>query len=57
MKFPDGFCDIGGKTFEWVHENRPEFVEHTLTEMKNATGLFREWQIFCEERQSCEELN
>ena len=55
MIWPKGFCDIGGKTFHWVYKNKPEFVHHTLNEMRNATGLFKEWQLYCEAR-SCEEL-
>ena len=54
MNWPKGFCDIGGKSFDWTYENKPEFVEHTLHEMRNATGLFKEWQMYCTERSSCE---
>ena len=45
--FPTDFMCIGDRSFEWVYQNRPEFVEFTLTEMSNPTGLFLEWQEFC----------
>ena len=50
MKFPKNFCNIGGKSFEWVFENKEEFVKHTLDDMQKPTGLFREWYNYCKER-------
>ena len=47
MKFPEGFCDIGGMTFEEVFQLKKEFVQFTLTQMKNAKGLFKLWQDYC----------
>ena len=47
MKWPENFYDIGGKSFEWVFENKKEFVLFTLTNMHNPLGLFRDWQHFC----------
>ena len=45
--WPDGFMDIGGKTFEWVFINRAEFVDFTLTEMKSPTKMFLRWKNYC----------
>ena len=50
--FPEKFMCIGGKSFEWVFKNRPEFVEFTLTEMLQPTGLFLEWKEFCKARKT-----
>ena len=52
MYFPKDFFDIGEKSFEWVYENKAEFVEHTLKDMRNATGIFQEWQQYCKMRVS-----
>ena len=46
-RFPEGFMNIGGKTFKWVLENKQEFVKFTLNEMEKPTGLFRQWQEYC----------
>ena len=43
--FPKGFFDIGGKTFEWVFDNRKEFVEY-IREITNATGLWKSFQDY-----------
>ena len=40
--FPKGFMNIGDKSFEWVFENKKEFVNFTINTMRNATGLFSE---------------
>ena len=50
LTWPEGFCNIGGKTFEWTYDNKPLFVKHTLQEMNNATGLFCKWQKYCRKR-------
>ena len=39
--------NIGDKSFEWVFENKKEFVNFTIKTMCNATGLFAEWQEYC----------
>jgi len=46
-EFPVGFPDIGGKSFEWVFHNKKEFVDFTLTEMSECTGLYKVWQDYC----------
>ena len=38
---------LAGKTFLWVYENKTEWVDFTLTEMKNPQGLFKVWQEYC----------
>ena len=43
--FPIGFFDIGGKTFEWVFENKTEFREHIL-QIREATGLWKAFQDY-----------
>ena len=45
-KWPPGFADIGGQTFEWVREDKPDWVDFTLNEMKNPSGLFLVWKTF-----------
>ena len=57
MKFPNNFCDIGNKTFEWVFENKKKFVDHTIKEMCKPTGLFKVWQDYCLERKKEQEIN
>ena len=49
LRWPEGFCDIGGRTFSWVFMNRKEFVEFTLEKMDSPTGLFLEWKNYCKE--------
>ena len=46
-RFPTGYMDIGNKSFEWVFENKKEFVDFTLNDMCNPTGLFKQWQDYC----------
>ena len=48
-RFPDNFMDltISNKTFKWVFNNKPEFVDFTLTEMIKPTGVFMQWQDYC----------
>ena len=48
--FPENFMCIGNKTFEWVFVNRPAWVEFTLDEMIQPTGLLLKWQRFCKEK-------
>ena len=45
--FPAGFMCIGLKTFKWVYANRKEFVDFTINEMDKPSGLFLQWQIYC----------
>ena len=44
--WPEGFCDIGGKTFQWTLENRAEWCEFTIDKMDKPTGLFEKWKRF-----------
>ena len=50
MYFPDNFCNIGNRSFEWVYANKTEFVEHTMVHMRNPTGLFKKWYEYCKMR-------
>ena len=45
--FPEGFFDIGNKTFRWVLVNKPLYAEFSRTEMKKTTGCFLKWQSYC----------
>ena len=49
-RWPEGFSNIGGMTFQETFEHRPEWVEFTLSEMKAPSGMFREWKSFCEKK-------
>ena len=46
-KWPDGFMDIGGLTFAQTYQLKPEWVDFTLTDMKDASGMFKEWRSYC----------
>ena len=46
-RFPVGFQNIGGKSFAWVYENKKDFVDFTVNEMKGCTGLFAQWRDYC----------
>ena len=48
--WPKNFYDIGERPFWWVYKNKPEFVDFTETEMKDASGLFLAWQNYCARR-------
>ena len=50
--WPEGFMDIGGMTFQQVYDRKKEFVDFTLTEMKKCSGMFREFQDFCKEKEN-----
>ena len=52
LKFPEGFCDIGGMTFSEIYAKKKEFVDFTLTEMKNTSGLFKMWKNYCKQKQN-----
>ena len=45
-KWPPGFADIGNQTFGWVAEHKPEWVDFTLNEMNDPSGLFLLWKTF-----------
>ena len=47
--FPDGFFDIGGKTFNWVYVHKKEFVEFIIL-VTNPYGLFYSFQKYCTDR-------
>lgn len=55
-RFPKDFMCIGDRSFDWVYENRKEFVDFTLTEMKNAKGFFKDFQQFCKAKLKKESL-
>ena len=46
-RFPPNFMNIGGKSFGWVYENKKEFVDFTLNDMRGCTGLFLQWKDYC----------
>ena len=50
--WPDGFMDIGSKTFQYVYTHKPVFVDFTLKEMVNPTGLFQRWYQYCLNKQT-----
>ena len=50
-KWPPGFADIGGKTFEWVREHKPDWVDFTINEMNDPSGLFKKWKTYLINRQ------
>ena len=44
MRFPDGFGDLGGKTFQEVFDTHPKWIECVrATWTENCTGLFLEF--------------
>ena len=47
LQWPENFMDISLKPFRWVFEHRKEFVEFTVNEMTQPTGLFKKWQDYC----------
>ena len=44
--WPDGFSNIGGKTFKWVFDHKKEWVEFTAEKMSNPTKLFLDWKLY-----------
>ena len=46
-KIPMELPDVGGRSFLWVFENRQEFVDWTIHDMKCPTGFFKTWQDYC----------
>ena len=57
LTWPDNFMDIGLKSFRWVYANRPEFVDFSMNDMEEPTGLFLTWQNYCKARISKEKVN
>ena len=49
IKFPDGFNDAGGKTFEVVYDTLKDFV-YFSRHWEKATGLFKHWARYIELR-------
>ena len=45
LKFPEGFMNIGLKTFSWVYDNRAEWVKFS-EKWETATGLFQFWYLY-----------
>ena len=45
--FPKNFFNVSERTFEWVFDNKPDYVDFTVKEMKNASGFFKVWQSYC----------
>jgi len=54
LVFPPNFLCIGERTFRWVYEHRKEFVDFTVTKMDKPTGLFQQWQSYCNEQRKFE---
>ena len=46
-KFPDDFGELASLTFEEAFESKKEFVDFTLNEMQNPSGLWKHWHDFC----------
>ena len=44
-RFPEGFFDIGGKTFLWAYTNKKVFTEF-IQEITEATGIFKLYQDY-----------
>ena len=53
-RWPEGFCDIGNKTFLWVKNNKADWVDFTLKEMDNPTGLFLQWKEYLQNNKDAE---
>ena len=51
LKFPKDFMDIGEKTFDWVYENRTEWVDFS-SKWETATGIFQAWYLYVKLRMS-----
>jgi len=49
-KFPDDFGELAGLTFEQAYEIKKQFVDFTLNEMQNPTGLWKAWHDFCSQK-------
>ena len=51
LKFPPDFMDIGEKTFDYVYENRSEWVVFS-SKWATATGIFQAWYLYVKLRMS-----
>ena len=49
IKFPEGFNDAGGKTFQVVYDTLKDFVFFTR-HWEKVTGLFKHWARYVELR-------
>ena len=56
MKFPKDFMNIGEKRFDWVYENRTEWVRFT-EQWETASGLFKFWYMYVKLRESINKKN
>ena len=47
--WPNDFMDksLQGKSFAWTWINKKEWVDFTLTDMKEPSGIFEVWQKYC----------
>lgn len=52
VKFPANFFDIGEQTFISVFNSKPDYVQFTIDDMKDPTGLFKQWKDYCIEKKS-----
>ena len=50
LTWPEGFMDIGNRTFDWVYTAKRDFVDFTLHEMETPSGLFKKWKSYCKIR-------
>jgi hypothetical protein len=44
--FPENFPDVGGMSFKWVKNNKKEFCEFVVVDMKKCTGFFLAFQLY-----------
>ena len=45
--WPEGFMNIGGRSYKWVFDNKKEWVEFTVNKMTEPTGTFKVWKDYC----------
>ena len=41
---------LGGKSFLEVFNTKKEWVDFTMTEMKDAQGIFKVWRDYCSKK-------
>jgi len=46
-RFPEKFPDVGLMTFEYVFDNRKEWVKFTIHGMTTCSGFFAVWRAYC----------
>ena len=56
-RWPNDFMNVAGKTFRWTYLNRKEFVDFTLRDMREPTGLFQIWKAYCKAQKKFEDEN